>query len=299
MTSSGYTFCTIFWNNSSNGFFRIFNSNEYKSEKLKDNSNHSNLFYMILIFIAIFVNSVPYISFGNAILTLFILDITISDFQYLLGYIKKISNYILIGIQITGFFEISKKLSFLSIFSILFSKKELENTKYINKTTRQMAFTNQIITISSIIIVLLLYFNIAYFESVYKRKQQFSLFKEVDKFVKNPKNYPIVPLLWLNDNEIILSFSLGCEKESVSAGRSYFEADIDISHCFFSRSLEFSGAGGVIYVSASSYSMNVNFSMFYNCFCSSDGGAIYYKSSNSYLRMICANSCSASWFHFV
>jgi len=256
---------------------------------------------MILIFIAIFVNSVPYISFGNAILTLFILDITISDFQYLLGYIKKISNYILIGIQITGFFEISKKLSFLSIFSILFSKKELENTKYINKTTRQMAFTNQIITISSIIIVLLLYFNIAYFESVYKRKQQFSLFKEVDKFVKNPKNYPIVPLLWLNDNEIICNVGLGCESESIDQGRSYVEKNINISNCFFSRSSSYSGGGGVICVYGSSYSMNINYSMFYNCVCSSYGGAIYFSSSNSYLRMLCANSCScgaSSYGHF-
>ena len=97
---------------------------------------------------------------------------------------------------------------------------------------------------------------------------------------------------WLNNDDIILSVSLGCENESVSEGRSYFEANIDISHCFFSRSLEFSGIGGVIYISASSYSMNVNYSMFYNCVCSSSGGAIYFKSSNSYLRMICANRCS-------
>jgi len=105
-------------------------------------------------------------------------------------------------------------------------------------------------------------------------------------------------VFWLNNDDIILSFSLGCENESVSEGRSYFEADIDISHCFFSRSLEFSGTGGVIYVSASSYSMNVNYSMFYNCVCSSNGGAIYFSSSNSSLRMICSNKCSGSDRHF-
>jgi len=38
--------------------------------------------------------------------------------------------------------------------------------------------------------------------------------------------------------------------------------------------------------------------MFYNCVCSGDGGAIYFYSPNSYLRMICANSCSASGYHF-
>ena len=41
--------------------------------------------------------------------------------------------------------------------------------------------------------------------------------------------------------------------------------------------------------------------MFFNCSCSSDGGAIYFTSTNSYLRMICANKCScgtSSWCHF-
>jgi len=45
--------------------------------------------------------------------------------------------------------------------------------------------------------------NFDNFEKLYKRKQQLSLLKEVNKFLKNPKNYPIVPLLWLNDYEII------------------------------------------------------------------------------------------------
>jgi len=38
--------------------------------------------------------------------------------------------------------------------------------------------------------------------------------------------------------------------------------------------------------------MNVNYSMFYNCVCSNNGGAIYFISFNLSLRMICANSCS-------
>jgi len=47
--------------------------------------------------------------------------------------------------------------------------------------------------------------------------------------------------------------------------------------------------------------MNIYFSRFYKCICSSDGGAIYFSSSNSNLRMICANRCScgtSSQFHF-
>jgi len=134
--------------------------------------------------------------------------------------------------------------------------------------------------------------NIDNFEKLYKRKQQLSLLKEVAKFLKNPKNYPIVPLLWLNDNEIICNVGLGCECESIDQGRSYVDKNINISNCFFSRYSSYSGDGGVIYVNVGSYSMNVNYSMFYNCVCSSYGGAIYFYSSNSYLRMICANSCS-------
>jgi len=88
-------------------------------------------------------------------------------------------------------------------------------------------------------------------------------------------------VLWLNDNEIIFNVGLGCENESIDQGRSYVDKNIDISNCFFSRSSSYSGDGGVIYVTASSYS----------------GGAIFFSSPNSYLRMICANSCSASGYH--
>jgi len=107
----------------------------------------------------------------------------------------------------------------------------------------------------------------------------------------------IVPLLSfrLNDHEIICDAGLGCENESIDQGRSYSQKNISISNCFFSRYLSYSGEGGVIYVDASSCSMNINYSMFYNCVSSGEGGAIYFSSSNSCLRMICANSCSASY----
>jgi len=107
--------------------------------------------------------------------------------------------------------------------------------------------------------------------------------------------------LWLNDNEIICNVDLGCENESIDQGRSYVDKNINIANCFFSRSSSYSGKGGVIYVNGGTYSMNVNYSMFYNCVCSNWGGAIFFSSSNSYLRMICANSCScgaSSYNHF-
>jgi len=104
--------------------------------------------------------------------------------------------------------------------------------------------------------------------------------------------------LWLNDNEIICNVGLGCENESIDHGRSYVDKNINISNCFFSRSSSYSGHGGVIYVYVSSCSMNFNYSMFYNCVCSNNGGAICFVSSNSCLRMICANRCSGYYYHY-
>jgi len=96
-----------------------------------------------------------------------------------------------------------------------------------------------------------------------------------------------------NDYYTIGGVSGQCPNEFIASGRSYVDVNIDISNCYFIRYSTFTaGKGGIIYVSASSYSMNINYSMFYNCACSSWGGAIYFSSSNSYLRMICANSCS-------
>jgi len=120
--------------------------------------------------------------------------------------------------------------------------------------------------------------------------------REGRKKKKEGRRYNILYfVLWLNDNEIICNVGLGCESESIDQGRSYVDKNINISNCFFSRSSSYSGDGGV---TASSCSMNINYSMFYNCVCSGDGGAIYFSSSNSYLRMICANSCSVYNFHF-
>jgi len=93
-------------------------------------------------------------------------------------------------------------------------------------------------------------------------------------------------------NEKIWGIFLGCENESIIQGRSYYQNNINISECFFSRSSIFSGKGGVIFVDGDSYSMIVIYSMFYFCVCSSHGGAIFFKSLDSDLRMICANSCS-------
>jgi len=89
-----------------------------------------------------------------------------------------------------------------------------------------------------------------------------------------------------------------CLFHDVDVGLSYSQSNVMIYDCFFVRSVQNSGNGGVIFVSGGSYFMNVSRSMFYNCSCSSSGGAIYFDSSNACLKTICANRCSASSKHF-
>ena len=131
-------------------------------------------------------------------------------------------------------------------------------------------------------------------------KQQIKVINTMKKYVKNQHYSPIVHLS-LNNYGEIRGDVRGCDGENFDTGRSYFDNNVQISHCFFSRSLIYSGYGGVIYVNGGSYTMGINHSMFYNCFCTRDGGAIVFKSSNSDLRMICANRCfcGASYnYHF-
>jgi len=93
-------------------------------------------------------------------------------------------------------------------------------------------------------------------------------------------------------------FFCGCEGELLDNGRSYYNISIAIENCFFSRLLQYSSDGGVIYIFGGSHTMNITITMFYNCTCSSDGGAILFYSLNLFLNMVCANRCSASNFHF-
>ena len=227
---------------------------------------------------------------GNWILIRFILYISILDYRFFFGNIWKILNFWLNGIQ---------KARFFSIFAESSSKKELTNNKKLNNITKQISYTFKFSIFSSINIGLLLIINIAYFGNLYKLKQHLSQLKQEAIFLKNPIHKPIVPQLWLNDNEIIWDVGLGCERERVDQGRSYVDESISISLCFFSRYLAFSGDGGVIMVSyGCSCSVNINYSMFYNCVCSSNGGAIYFNSHIIYIRMICASSCNGNEKHF-
>ena len=92
-----------------------------------------------------------------------------------------------------------------------------------------------------------------------------------------------------------------CQNEEIEKGRSFENSNIEITICFFFRSLTFSGTGGVIYVVHGALSMKISLSMFYQCRCTLDGGAVFFVSANSQLRMVCANRCycgSSYKYHF-
>jgi len=89
-----------------------------------------------------------------------------------------------------------------------------------------------------------------------------------------------------------------CESENIASGRSYNEQSVIISYCSFSRSSQLTGNGGVISISSSEYSLSVTQTIFYFCTSSSNGGAIYFSSSTSFLNMICADKCGSASGNF-
>jgi len=89
-----------------------------------------------------------------------------------------------------------------------------------------------------------------------------------------------------------------CVNESIGEGRSYFESFINVSGCFFSRTLLFFGDGGVISVLHESLSLQIRNSMFFRCTSSNYGGAIYFISENSSIKDVCAYKCTANYYHF-
>jgi len=99
-------------------------------------------------------------------------------------------------------------------------------------------------------------------------------------------------LALFNQCHTIWGVGIGCANELDGQGRYYSQKKINIAQCSFSMFDVFVGRGGIIFVDISSLSMDVSYSMFYNCTCTLYGGAIYYYSTNSSLKMICANRCS-------
>lgn len=90
-----------------------------------------------------------------------------------------------------------------------------------------------------------------------------------------------------------------CINQNMEQGRSYLNTNIDVSNCFFTRTLLYTNEGGIISILGGSYCMNIYHSMFYRCYSAANGGAIFFNSSQSSLKLICAHNCSSSmWGHF-
>jgi len=189
-------------------------------------------------------------------------------------------------------------------FNCVKNKKNINDSLklYLIKKTKQLRSTTYLLTFMNLVLRLLIFFVSNSIGINMKQNQQHFQNKSItqfgDKLIMKRFNPTIhfINLIW--------GVCLGCENENIDQGRSYLDNNIFISHCSFSRSSSFNSDGGVIYVNGGSFSMNVNYSMFYNCVAndytaSADGGAIYFSSTSSYLRMICANRCHAcSSYHF-
>jgi len=184
---------------------------------------------------------------------------------------------------------------FLQLFSPnFFFRNDLKAKNTVFTITKQKKYAFQLITLTLIIHMILKTLNKSKSGNIDLTIKQMAFTNTITKFYGNSQT-----VSQHNDISIIWWVGFGCENESMDQGCSYSQMNINISDCFFSRSLIHSSDGGVIYVLDDSYKMSIYYSMFYNCVCSSWGGAIYFYSLNSDLRMICANRCSASSYnHF-
>ena len=263
----------------------------------------SSIISQVLVFMITKVkDSFQNVSSKYHVVAIFIFNIGFLNYIDIMKCFGKYIRFVSNGIKTNHFFQIPKTLLYLLNIPLLFSKNQQINTEKQNKISKKICFTFKIIMMSIIIIGSFFIINIWDFKNIKGPKMHIDLISTIDKFLKIINNTSIVPLfsLWLNDNEIIWDAGVGCENESIGQGRSYYNKNIDISNCFFSRYLSYSGDGGVIYVNGGSYSMNINLSMFHNCV-ADNGGAIYFISTNSSLRMLCANSCSCGanyYYHF-
>jgi len=102
---------------------------------------------------------------------------------------------------------------------------------------------------------------------------------------------------------VCFALSDECLNYNQIVGRSYEQSNFNVSNCFFQRFGQYSGSGGVCYIStqSASYSMFISFSTFIDCKVSSYGGAIYFYSETtgfSILKSVCGYNCSSNYGHF-
>ena len=167
----------------------------------------------------------------------------------------------------------------------------LKNPQNEHKITSQNIFFNIIEMLSTILILIILMDSITI-------DVTYETLNVISKYFMSSRSELIILLLWKNENIFAWGIGFGCVSENIDQGRSFINMNVNISNCFFSRSSVYSGNGGVIFVNGDDYSVDISYSMFFSCICTNQAGAIYFESTNSCLRMICANrcSCGASYY---
>jgi len=254
--------------------------------------NATCIFIFLLLLKVIFEkDNIMYESIGIWILSIFM---AIFKFNYLL-FIKYNIRIIHLVLNLFGhsqFFEIQKKIPFFSCFPRIFLKKEPKTRRKSENNDKSSCFS--FCRLLCLKIVAVIFIVHSYISNQNGTKHQISVLDTFTKFFDKMKFTPFVHNI--KHNNIVLSVAYGCQFENVSQGRSYYRNKVNVSDCFFSRSSQYSGKGGVIYVDEGFFSMNIEYSMFYFCCCSEDGGAIYFYSQVSNLRMICAHMCSCGLF---
>ena len=266
-------------------FIRNIDSNKFGFRRVSEENYDASWFMTILMRF--------FISFPYEIWTLLIFETIIPNFYELYKIFR-----IILTIRLNRI-KILKNTRFLWISPLLLSKYVFMTIGKLNTVFQKTCSSIKRVSIWIGVFAFVFKFSKCYHEKLDEPQNRINVINITTKLFEKNKYPSIAPLLplWLNENSIIWGIGLGCEQERIDQGRSYSDRYINISHCFFSRTLKYSGSGGVIYFLVNSYSMNLNYSMFYNCVCSQNGGAIYFGSSKFFIRNVCANSCSNGQYY--
>jgi len=240
-------------------------------------------FLFILIITRVYIKQ-SYDHSLNDIWTLIISYVTLFNIQKIIRLLKRILHIFFL-IRIFSFFTLSTSNLISNIFHFFF-EKEID-PKQINKKSYQSKhlFRGLFMFICFVYCYDCCIGHYCIISGINSNRYENYPFSNFDHF--------------LNRNGSICRFIFTCEGEHIDQGRSYDDNDNILQDCYFSRLSSFSADGGVIYVIVTNKYMNVSNTMFFNCSCTTDGGAIFFKSYNSNLKMVCASRCYAtSEYHF-
>jgi len=262
----------------------------------ENDGNTPNKEISLYMLVWVMVKNDLYIFARNMIWSVSILYISVLYFFVFYQRTGNTWELVLKTIQFGNFSSIQKKLCFFLVFPLISSKKRHKAPKKPNHITEQILNVFEVATISIIIISLFLVFIVSCHEIPNDPRKFMSALMLCAEFFKKSNFSLISPHLHCNNT--ILS-ALNCEIEDIDQGRFFYQKEVIVSDCLFNGfCCSNVSEGGVIYISGNLYSMYVNWSVFYNISSIVNGGAIYFSSVSSCLRMICANNCSSTRGHF-